>query len=1845
MVDKNNSIVIRGGKIVAADESDKDIQAIFNIEHRVSVEISSGRGDTTSETVNDVLDEDVFEVNVDDGITLFVRRDDYESEYLPASRSANEDQLVIDQIKAGRPSRGVKDWVIKALNIFRVPIADNAGLKICNKFEQKTIKSPGLNRVSISGSGDDATINLDPLVLSDETEKPILVFIHGTASNTQGSFSELFKNTTISLQLSEFYDANIFAFEHRTLTQSPIENAIELANSLPDNSNIHLVSHSRGGIVGELLCRGTKVKGQPISTQEISFYKMRKREILEELDEDIREEVGKAYDSQIANLKRLNDILKRKNLSINRFVRVACPARGTTLASGRLDRWLSVVFNLVGYIPALKATPYYSLLKNFIVALVKTRTKPQVLPGLEAQMPGSPLISLLNSNLDELSADLTVVSGDTEKQGILGKIALFFTDQFYEDNHDLVVNTSSMFGGGERKKTARYYFDQGTGVSHFNYFRNKKTSSRVVHGLTGEDDLLDASFTNKLPELKRPIARSTVVHTQPRPIVYVLPGILGSELSIRDNTIWADKWELVRGGLGKLQIEKEDVNPSDVIESAYAKLIDYLSVDHEVIPFYYDWRLPLTAEANRLSKSISKSINKNQSHGLPVSIIAHSMGGLVTRMMIASHRDVWDKMLAHERSRLIMLGTPNRGSYSIPRVLVGHEKTVKLLALIDFKNSKKEVLSIISQYPGILNMLPRTDTGLDLYSLETWKMIAELGKGKYPIPLVKDLNQARDIRTLLDTVVFSDEKSGKVIYIAGKAKETPINMSIENNKIRFQATAEGDGRVPWSTGIPKNIPTWYIDAVHGDMANHEQSFPAYKELLESGTTASLSKDKPVTARGVPEVFDMPEDEVEYQPDETDIRNAALGASSNFARTSESISKINVKITHGDLIFARYPVSVGHYFNHGIYSAEAALDERLGKKLSQRNDLGLYPGRLNSCEVIFDPDKKPDGAIIVGLGDVGSLTVAKLTNAYTKAMKEYALYRYEFNKSTARDDEVSRHIGVTTVLIGSGNGGIAVIDCIQALLEGVVNANQALKKIFKEDSIAISDIQIVELWEDVAIHATKQLQKLLKLNKVIGQGIQFERLLEEGEGSRYRSLYTEDEAWWQRMQIRETEDHNLTFKTISNQARNEYRIFPNDKSKIDVFIQKATAATATNNNLPKTLFEILVPNELKKVASTTGDTVLLLNEGSARYPWELLQDRWSDAEGPPAVNFKLLRQLESEYFTVNPVVSSENNALVVGAPKLGKSWSALPGAVNEAKLVANLLSTNQVNTISLIEPDGFQVLDSIYSESYKILHLAGHGVYNFVMDVSALNCDECGQSINKENVQSGMVISDNMLLTPADVEKMRFAPELVFINCCHLGEIEKRRENTQFPSIAANLATQFIRKGSRAVIAAGWEVDDQAALVFANMFYSSMLEGENFGTAVLRARKQTYHQHHTVNTWGAYQCYGDPEYKLDVPSSNYSDLKEWTYVSANELIMTLSSLSNEVKTKIKDKEFKKLHYQVEALVDDIENNAMHWLTLGNVCAALADVYKELGEFDEAIKWYKKSLTTEDAKVYMQSAEQLANIVIRQAVIKAFTETASVEQVIAANRQILQATDQLHSLTSMFADKEHDAKAVTVERLNILGSAYKRQALMGKLFIQRKIDGATLKKVRDSLNEMEHYYLSAAWITPKSIKAFNKTKTRRLDIDNLWGTKELPGSYSYLNYMTAKVLSQQLISGKAKSKDTYISKRDKHYLQELEKVAVDNEKKYPSFWNLCSVADTKLLMALVENKLTESSDEILKLYQCAITRGASKVQIGSVIENIRAMAELFDPMIIKIAGRSSERKEIYNVLTKLMEDIQQ
>lgn len=757
--------VIGGRQEEVTGKKERRAGGKLTVKCRVSLSIAAGRDAEGQVVTIDVNDNDVVDLELEGGFKLWIRGDNLRKEFgRQAQRGAQSDEWVLNpELMVGSQARGIGTWILKGLEIWDIDVSGTVAKKMALHVESKLYKGPGLYAVDLGEK-----FNLRDLPPSPPAaDKPLLIFLHGTASNTEGSFRHLWENRKAKGLLKRRYDGTAFAFEHRTLTESPIRNVIDLAKALPDNATVHLVSHSRGGLVGELLCLGQRCDGRaPIESREIELLvraaKKKGNSDAEKLEKE---------------LKELNDTLKSlksRHIKVERFVRVACPSRGSTLASERLDRWLSVVVNLIGQIPALKASALYDAVSDFLLAVVKEHTDPKTMPGLAAMMPDSPIISLLNLPDVKVDADLSVISGDSEGENIWGKLKLLIPDLFFGGDNDLVVNTGSMYGGAYRKPGARFFLDQGEGVNHFKYFTNEKTVKMIVEGLTRPDGS-QAGFSPIEKAHQESPLRAARGPSGPQPVVFIIPGIMGTHLAADGNRVWLNLLSIAFGGLEKISVKSPNIEPQNLMHSTYGDIVDYLSYTHKVVTFPYDWRLSVQKAAKDLADEVSAELDSAEKSNQPVRLLAHSMGGLVARAMIANHPDVWQRICRHAGGRLVLLGTPNSGSHEIVRLLVGQAETLHYLSLLDITNSEKELLEIISQYPGVLEMLP-VDSGNDFFSAACWNGLKTSDEcGDWVLPEQNRLRDAAKCRKMLAASAVDTER---VLYVAGCAPATPCGLQV-----------------------------------------------------------------------------------------------------------------------------------------------------------------------------------------------------------------------------------------------------------------------------------------------------------------------------------------------------------------------------------------------------------------------------------------------------------------------------------------------------------------------------------------------------------------------------------------------------------------------------------------------------------------------------------------------------------------------------------------------------------------------------------------------------------------------------------------------------------------------------------------------------------------------------------------------------------------------------------------------------------------------------------------------------------------------------------------------------------
>lgn len=1760
----------------------------------------------------EVAPETVVRVALENGFVLWSRADDLTREYgSPPPRGGGSawEFTRLTPRRAVVSERGAAGLAIRVLEFFGVDIGKKVAGKLGKVLEDNKLhdKGPGLYRVDTGN-----TLALIPVPGSGPlptAQGPILVFIHGTASSTTGSYGKLWDPRNADAQklresLATTYRDRIFGLEHRTLTESPIQNAMALLERLPEGADVHLVSHSRGGLVGELLClSGCAKLSKTLTPLQIQTFFAVDRSIAPQMglaplsaaEEKAR---NAAYAADRELLGKFVTLLGKKKIRVSRFVRVACPARGTTLASGRLDRWLSVLdylsFTSLGNGVIGGAV-------DFMQAIVAERTDPRTLPGIEAMIPGSALTRLLNS-LPELAtdADLSVIAGDIEGgDSVWNSIKLLATDWFYKNEHDLVVDTASMFGGLPRLAGgARFRKDQGAKVNHFRYFTNSESVGWLRAALTRSDQ----GSGGFLPIEAKPARESAIGRAfrlkrsdgTPRPIAIVLPGTMGSELKAGDDHVWLNYRALFAGGLGKLRMGKPGISPVGLIDDFYGPLVEFLALSHDVEVFPYDWRHSIRDAAIHLTQMLAPLVDRAERTQQPLRLVAHSMGGLVVRSMIADNgtgADLWQRIARLTGSRFLMLGTPNLGSYEAVRWLTGFNATQAKLALLDIGHSTDEIIGIVRQYPGLLELLPFAQRDPDFTDLTHWQAIKESTGADWQLADAATLKEAAaSWQRLRDA-----PPDPLMCYVAGCQPATIIDYQLvsrdddppsQRKKLEFIATAAGDGTVSWDSGRLPGVPMWYVeDTAHDALCAQAKAFPGYLDLLVKGSTTLLLSSPPARAgaRGnsAEERFVLPAQPLtDSIPGPDDI--GAFGFSGGF-QVDRIIDErpgaiIQVTIRHGSLSYARHPVIVGHYQGDTIVSAEKALDTLLQGALTRRLDLGVYSGPLGSSTTVLNDSAiaNPAGAIVVGLGQVGEMSPSQLEEAVRCALLDFALTVAHWPDNRFGESDRPRSAAISCLLIGTGAGGMPVSESLESVLRAAVAANARLVDAELDGKVVIDRLEFIELYEDLAITAAHALRQALS-RADLSSCLRWDAMaVEAGQAGKYRLRADEAPEWWHRLEISEDRGMALRFVFPTDKARAEETLATGQLSLADAFIKMASQDTTRNTEAAKTLFELLLPVRIKENSAQQGNLLLLVDQCSARYPWELLENRWGIGTRPPAVNACMMRQFKTANFRARPAQAAGNTALIIGNPDLGASldFIDLPGAREEALSVAGTLSNAGYEVTDCINETTPAILEALHREKWRILHLAGHGVHDY-------------QSAKMSVARSGMVIGLDTILTPGDIEQMRWVPELVFINCCHLGRIDSHGK-TQPGVLAANLAEQFINMGVKAVIAAGWAVDDSAGKAFAETFYRRMLYGEFFGEAVRTAREEIFNRYPDVNTWGAYQCYGEPNYRLsrDIVVRQTEQLP---YMTPHELVVDLENLVSELRSGSDGSDN----------AERIENRLMRipqpqyaaWLARADVAAALGFVWGEACQWKQGIQYLEKAMQADSGQCSVRVIEQLANYKVRFASSRWLaTDTYDRDDRLREELrdEIEQAIGRLAAVSEL---------APTVERLCLLGAAYKRLAL---------IETTDAGRCEALANMAQQYH-----------QAFARG----------------PDIYAFTNWASAALLVRRIFPEQPADREPLSGldnlKRD---AAQLSKVVEDRNTSTPNFWDSVSLADLELVLIMAESmpdtmlrkqhKGTGSSESVLKAYRQAILRGSSIRERSSIAEHLDFLRAFYpdnDPMV--------------------------
>ena len=1212
-----------------------------------------------------------------------------------------------------------------------------------------------------------------------------------------------------------------------------------------------------------------------------------------------------------------------------------------------------------------------------------------------------------------------------------------------------------------------------------------------------------------------------------KPLVVLVPDVFGSHLRDAAGRVWVDDEALAAGGLRRLAFPEAKVKTDGVIAAIYRTLVDALDPLYEVNAFDYDWRQPLAAVEAQVRAAVSDGL---KDEGRRVHLVGHGWGGVVA-VAAASHPDLLNTLLQRE-CRVVTLGALFTGSWEVQRMLDGAHPLAKMLAAVLTRPAKTDTVGpVFAGWPGLKQCLPNGSPA--------------------SVPA--------EVLPILTTV------AGTGVPTCVMAEATPDPAAPR----RYLFHADGDGMVAAASALIDGTRNVLIEGSHAQLVSSSDAIKVCLDLLAGEQAGS-----PAVKRPPDEQLDGREDALPEVVTSVELIEAATGAISPVTL----VYPLTVSVLHSHLRQAEYPVAIGHYRDDTIVSAEAALDVALGGRLSRRLDLDVYAGAPGAVEILTVPGAHPPGAIVIGLGEVGDLTPERLARLVANAAVRHAV-RVADTSSAARWASAA----ISTLFIGTDSGSITIADSIRSIVRGVLEANRRLRATKLWERVRIDRLQFVELFEDVAeqaAHIVNALPDMLAQELTRAEGVKATPQLGVMPGGEY-SRPPEDhraQGWWRRVQVSGrtsaqqpaggVDTIELVYTPLTDRAKLSQSTAVQSLPQVASLVEASMLQSTVDLKLSNALFELLIPASLKQSIRNGGDVLLLLNSAAARYPFELMADRESMAEPVPLIKkCGILRQLELREQPRKIDITTGRDILVIGPP-VAPAWPTLPGARDEAHRIADLCRDRGYRPTLLVNATSRAVQTEVFASDARVLHIAAHGQYS------------------DNPFESGVVIGDNEYFTTANVAAMRRVPEFVFLNCCHLGKLgPDTRPATAFPALAASLAEGFMSAGVRAVVAAGWTVDDAAGLKFARTFYEGFLGGELFGEAVRVARRETLAQYPGTSTWGAFQCYGSPEYRLRSTVSSERPRFSKPPVSRGELIARLRSLA-ERAGGARGAELTGLAREFDTQKGLILASD-RWQD-GETLAALAGFAAQLEQFQDAIDLYRRALSLARGLAPLQAVEQLANMLGREAPRLAVTKDTA---------DAAKAIDLFGEAIGWLNWLDEKLQPPTAERLALRGSVHKRWAMLTRD-----------RERRDHLRD--------AW------QAYGDARVQARGRQ----------SYQLLNWLALGFL---------------LKKQPRHQLialaqNELTLARQKNDSPGDrSFWDRVAVPDALLHVALFEGTLNQSRviDGIDDAYVNALATGPSARERASARDHIVFLAEMLPDPALKLKMAAIPSAELQRLIERL------
>ncbi|MGH9143582.1 MAG: CHAT domain-containing protein, partial [Vicinamibacterales bacterium] len=1216
-----------------------------------------------------------------------------------------------------------------------------------------------------------------------------------------------------------------------------------------------------------------------------------------------------------------------------------------------------------------------------------------------------------------------------------------------------------------------------------------------------------------------------------RPAVFLLPGILGSNLKAGADRIWVG-WRLINGLQRLAYPAAKNVTPDGPIAMVYDDLITYLATTHEVIPFGFDWRLPLEQEAARLAGAVGKALDARASSAQPVRMIAHSMGGLLARTMALEAPRVWERMMGHPGARLLLLGAPNAGSWAPMQVLSGDDTFGNTLVAAGAPFHGYDARAMMAQFPGLMQLQAGLlDPNLRLDQRTTWQRLADadlaiikehswwhnlglqLKTVEWGVPSQAALDRAVALRKRLDAQRETTLASfiANIVMVTGHAKFTPDGYeSTADGLVYLNAPEDGDGRVTRASALLPGVRTWMLDCDHGSLPSRKAAFAAYAELLNSGKTTLLemlsaaraaADAAPLRVRSRPSRASMPSQPVQ---DEQQMLSVSAREPLSAGPASPGTA-LRVSVVNGDLTFIHRPLLLGHYRSSRLTGAEWVMSQRVGE-MDRSIRAGLYPDAPGTNEVFVnttvDPANpwqlpRPPAVIVVGLGPEGNLQGADLVCTVRQGVIAWA------HRLAEQAQELQPFFELATTLIGSGGSGITARQAAQLIAQGVREANERLNGEGSQENDGgadtlpgaspdthhrrgmrrwplVSHLHIIELYLERATEALSALQ--MQATAVPGRYVVADTIT-SGIGALRRPIDggyrgTDYDFVTAVMEDDRRGNSVIQYTLDTKRARSEVRAQQTQRNLLLSLVTGASSALNTDAQIGRTLFQLLVPIEMEAYLSGTTDLQIELDSGTAGIPWEMLD---TDVRGrrearPWAIRVKLLRKLRTSEFRASPVDADiDSNALVIGEPHCDPAkYPRLSGARAEARAVAACLMASGAL-------GGDRVRALISPEDPDAFGPDARTVINALMERDWRIVHIAGHGDPPELVGKPPEKDDDPPQTMGDPRGV------VLSDGSYLGprEIHNVRRVPELVFVnCCHLAqsgaeplkknhVRFAAGVAQELIAIGVRCVIAAGWAVddaaASLFATTFYGALMGGCRFIDAVAQAREASWALggNTWAAYQCYGDPDWTFRSDGAG----AERITLPADEFsgVTSPTALLIALETVAVQSEFQKADPEKQR--DKIRYLSDHfahaWGDIGRIAEAYGRACVLAGDAAGALAWYARALSANDGTASIKAAEQLGNIRARLG--------PPAMSVHAAKRSSAKSTIRAaaaRTRSSVSAERRAIEQAIAyLQQIVALQPSMERESLCGSAFKRLALLEAGAKRPRQEMaaikNMQAHY----------------------------------------------------------------------------------------------------------------------------------------------------------------------------------